>query len=95
MFGVHYLQQISDRTMNAGIHIEPGIWATVPRTTAPKKPPTIVRMASIPHGTAVLAQGEASVIAGPPIVEPTDIRSRSEQPAPRARSTTRSWRSPS
>jgi hypothetical protein len=73
MFGVHYLQQISDRTLNAGIHLEPGIWATVPKTTAPKKPPTVVRMASIPHGTAVLAQGQASVIAGPPVIEPTDI----------------------
>ncbi len=73
MFGVHYLQQISDTTLNAGIHLEPGIWATVPKTTVPKKPPTVVRMASIPHGTAVLAQGEASVIAGPPVIKPTDI----------------------
>jgi hypothetical protein len=73
MFGVHYLQQVSDTTLKAGIHIEPGIWATVPKTSAPKKPPTVVRMASIPHGTAVLAQGQASVIAGPPIIEATDI----------------------
>jgi hypothetical protein len=73
MFGVHYLQQISDRTLDAGIHLEPGIWATVPRTTAPEEPPTVVRMASIPHGTAILAQGEASVIAGPPIIKDSDI----------------------
>jgi hypothetical protein len=73
MFGVHYLQQISDTTLKAGIHLEPGIWATVPKTTAPQRPPTIVRMASIPHGTSVLAQGQASVIAGPPVIEPTDI----------------------
>jgi hypothetical protein len=73
MFGVHYLQQISDRNLNAGIHIEPGIWATVPATTAPKEPPTVVRMASIPHGTVILAQGQASVIAGPPVIKPTDI----------------------
>jgi hypothetical protein len=73
MFGVHYLQQISDRNLKAGIHIEPGIWATVPATTAPKEPPTVVRMASIPHGTVVLAQGQASVIAGPPVIKATDI----------------------
>jgi hypothetical protein len=73
MFGVHYLQQISDRNLKAGIHIEPGIWATVPATTAPQEPPTVVRMASIPHGTVVLAQGGASVIAGPPVIKPTDI----------------------
>jgi len=73
MFGVHYLQTISDSTLDAGIHLEPGIWATVPATTAPKEPPTVVRMASIPHGTAVMAQGRASTIAGPPIIDDVDI----------------------
>jgi len=73
MFGVHYLQTISDSTLDAGIHLEPGIWASVPATTAPHEPPTVVRMASIPHGTAVLAQGRASVIAGPPIIRDVDI----------------------
>jgi len=73
MFGVHYLQQISDSALSAGIHLEPGIWATVPATTAPKEPPTVVRMASIPHGTAVLAQGKAFTIAGPPVIKDTDI----------------------
>jgi hypothetical protein len=73
MFGVHYLQQISDSSLSAGIHLEPGIWATVPKTTAPKEPPTVVRMASIPHGTALLAQGKAFSISGPPAIEDTDI----------------------
>jgi hypothetical protein len=73
MFGVHYLQQISDSVLSAGIHLEPGIWATVPATSAPKEPPTVVRMASIPHGTAVLAQGKAFSIAGPPVIKDTDI----------------------
>jgi hypothetical protein len=73
MFGIHYLQQISDSTLDAGIHLEPGIWATVPATTAPQEPPTVVRMASIPHGTAVLAQGRASVVAGRPTIPDNDI----------------------
>jgi hypothetical protein len=73
MFGVHYLQQISDSTLSAGIHLEPGIWATVPRTKVPDEPPTVVRMASIPHGTALLAQGRASAITGPPLIKPVDI----------------------
>jgi hypothetical protein len=30
-------------------------------------------MASIPHGTAVLAQGKAFTIAGPPVIDDTDI----------------------
>lgn len=73
MFGLHYLQQISDSSDNAGIHIEPGIWATVPATTAPVEQPTVVRMASIPHGTAILAQGNAFAVAGPPIITDNDI----------------------
>jgi hypothetical protein len=73
MFGVHYMQKIDDSSLSAGIHLEPGIWATVPRTTAPKEPPTVVRMASIPHGTGIVAQGGAFTIAGPPIIKDTDI----------------------
>jgi hypothetical protein len=73
MFGLHYMQTISDSTLDAGIHLEPGIWATVPATTAPQEPPTVVRMASIPHGTVVLAQGKAFTIAGPPVIKDVDI----------------------
>jgi hypothetical protein len=57
MFGLTYLQKISDTNLNAGLHIEPGIWAAVPKTTAPAESATVVRMASIPHGTTILAQG--------------------------------------
>jgi len=60
MFGLHYLQQISDSNLNAGLHFEPGIWAHVPRTTNPSELVSIVRMASIPHGTTIVAQGTSS-----------------------------------
>jgi hypothetical protein len=66
MFGLRYLQQIADANIKdangkpAGLHIEPGIWATVPQTEHPQEMPTVVRMASIPHGTTVLAQGIGS-----------------------------------
>jgi hypothetical protein len=73
MFGVTYLQQIKDFNTEAGLHIEPGIWATVPKTQNPREPATIVRMASIPHGTTVLAQGAARAINGPPKITPADI----------------------
>jgi hypothetical protein len=73
MFGVTYLQQIKDRNVGAGLHIEPGIWATVPKTTNPAEVPTVVRMGSIPHGTTILAQGLASAITGPPPIPNTDI----------------------
>ena len=76
MFGVHYLQQIKDASAStgfAGLHIEPGIWATVPSTTQPAEPPTVVRMASIPHGTTILAQGTSLSVNGPPKLDPVDI----------------------
>ena len=66
MFGVTYLQQIAQTSDGTGLHIEPGIWANVPQTSDPVEPPTVVRMASIPHGTTILAQGTAQVIAGGP-----------------------------
>jgi hypothetical protein len=65
MAGVTYMQQIADATTNVGLHIEPGIWLNVPRTTNPSEAPTVVRMATIPHGTSILAQGAAQLIAAP------------------------------
>jgi hypothetical protein len=66
MFGLTYLNQISDANVGAGLHIEPGIWAAVPATTDPKMQPTVVRMASIPHGTVALLQGTAVTATGGP-----------------------------
>src|SRR5215468_9704952 len=67
MFGLTYMQQISESSTGAGLHIEPGIWATVPHTTDPNVPASVVRMASIPHGTVILAQGTAAAASdGPP-----------------------------
>lgn len=66
MFGLTYMQQIAQTSDGTGLHIEPGIWANVPSTTDPAEPATVVRMASIPHGTVILAQGTAQVLAGGP-----------------------------
>jgi hypothetical protein len=67
MHGVTYVQQINEAGHpNEGLHIEPGIWATVPQTSDPNEPPTVVRMASIPHGTVINAQGVFQVIQGGP-----------------------------
>lgn len=73
MFGLTYLQQISDANLDAGLHIEPGIWAVVPKTTNPAEGPTVVRMASIPHGTTILAQGTATTAAGGPVIPNNNI----------------------
>ena len=67
MHGVTYMQQINEAgNPAAGLHIEPGIWAVVPQTSNPAEPQTVVRMASIPHGTVINAQGVFQVIAGGP-----------------------------
>lgn len=64
--GFPYLQTIQDvtnretgkgdRIKPTGIHFEPGMWLNVPATDSPKNGPSVVRMASIPHGTTVNAQ---------------------------------------
>jgi hypothetical protein len=72
--GIHYLQQITDHLTNKGIHVEPGFWVTVPLTTNPTEPATVARMASIPHGTTVNAQGTALTVAGGPIIDSVSIR---------------------
>jgi hypothetical protein len=72
MFGVTYLQKVSD-VVSGGIHVEPGIWATVPATTNPLEGPTVARLASIPHGATVLAQGTSLTINGPPEISDASI----------------------
>ncbi|MGP7995853.1 MAG: heme-binding protein [Streptosporangiaceae bacterium] len=78
MHGLTYLQQISDANVEvngalAGLHIEPGVWINVPLTTDPREPSTIVRMASIPHGTTILVQGTATTAAGGPSIPAASI----------------------
>jgi hypothetical protein len=73
MFGLTYMQQISETNGGAGLHIEPGIWAHVPPTSDPSEPTTVVRMASIPHGTAILAQGTSGTLAGAPNIGDNNI----------------------
>jgi hypothetical protein len=74
--GVPYLQSIKDITNPAqpvGIHVEPGIWMIVPSTTNPQEPQSLVRMASIPHGTTVNAQGTWTTANGAPTIAPVSI----------------------
>lgn len=83
--GVPYVQAITDVTTfmitnnpsdKTGIHLEPGLWMSVPSTTDPEEPSTLVRMASIPHGTTICAQG----ISQPPVAGPPDIFTASITP---------------
>lgn len=58
--GIPYVQQINDITIrgeSTPIHFEPGLWMHVPQTVVPNVAATVTRMASIPHGTTIEAQG--------------------------------------
>jgi hypothetical protein len=74
--GVTYLLTVSDITDPAkpiGIHFEPGLWMHIPATKDPAEATTLVRMASIPHGTTLNAQGIARSFNGPPSIPPVSI----------------------
>jgi hypothetical protein len=82
--GVPYLQTVNDVTTGRpiGIHVEPGLWVIVPPTGDPHEGSTLVRMASIPHGTTINAQGTFQQHAGAPNFGSEDITPFSEdQPA--------------
>ncbi|MGA2454615.1 MAG: heme-binding protein [Solirubrobacteraceae bacterium] len=83
MFGLTYLQQIKGVDPVEGLHIEPGIWVNVPPTTNPAEPATVVRMASIPHGTTILAQGTFLTVGhGPEIADNNIIPFQIGTPTP-------------
>jgi hypothetical protein len=75
--GVPYSQTISDITVHGaksvGIHVEPGLWMAIPKTTDPAEGPTVSRMASIPHGTTINAQGTWTTAAGKPSIPAVSI----------------------
>src|SRR5258708_747215 len=78
LHGCTYLQKVNDaHVLNsgkpAGIHIEPGIWVSVPNTTNPNDPATVARLANIPHGTSLVAQGKAITVGTGPTINPVDI----------------------
>jgi hypothetical protein len=73
--GVPYVHSTKDVTTLPArdIHFELGIWLSVPATTAPRQGVTLARMASIPHGTTINAQGTFKSEAGKPRMARVDI----------------------
>jgi hypothetical protein len=73
LFGLNYLDKIADAATGGALHFEPGLWMTQPTTSYPEEvaqpaDQIIFRLASIPHGNAILAEGTASAFTGPPVV---------------------------
>lgn len=74
LYGLTYLQKISDAATGGALHIEPGIWITQPATqyppeNAPASAQIIARMGTIPHGNSLLAQGICQPFTGTPILK--------------------------
>ena len=71
LFGVTYLQRVSDGATNSALHIEPGIWLHSPETTVPAVPESVIRQSTIPHGDSLLATGAViPPVAGGPLINP-------------------------
>ncbi len=79
LYGLHYLQRVTDAdppgfsTAGEALHIEPGLFMSVPSSVDPSVTPSIVRMASIPHGVSVLMQGPnpgTTPTPGAPVIPP-------------------------
>lgn len=67
--GLTYLHKVRDRSTGSALHIEPGMWMIQPPTQYPPEHPPeggqiVYRMASIPHGNTLLAQGAARPFSG-------------------------------
>lgn len=72
IFGLRYLQRITDAVTHEPLHIEPGLWLNVPATEVPALPPTVVRQGTIPHGNSLLALGNPLTVPSGPQIDPID-----------------------
>jgi hypothetical protein len=74
LFGVTYLHRVTDATTGGALHIEPGVWLSIPPTTDPPADASVARLATIPHGNAVCAFGpvEQVVPDGLPEIPPSN-----------------------
>jgi hypothetical protein len=73
LYGLNYLEKISDLATGGALHIEPGLWVTQPPSSFPAETAEpgdqiIFRLGSIPHGNALLAEGTATAFTGAPVV---------------------------
>jgi len=81
--GLTYLQKVSDAVTKEAMHIEPGFWLNVPETTvAPVAPASVVRLATIPHGDSLLAQGSFLTVPSGPIINPVSSKPALNPPGP-------------
>jgi hypothetical protein len=59
LFGVTYMQRVTDATTGGALHIEPGLFLRIPSTSTPESVETVARLGNVPHGNSYCAVGEA------------------------------------
>jgi hypothetical protein len=59
IYGVTYVQRVTDELTGGALHIEPGLFLRIPATAAPDSEETIARLGNVPHGNAFCACGRA------------------------------------
>lgn len=74
LYGVTYLHRVTDGVTGEALHIEPGLWLTIPATTSPQADASIARLATIPHGNSVCTVGFTEEVVGdtPPTIPPAN-----------------------
>lgn len=70
--GITYMQKVDDAVTGNGLHVEPGIFLNLPANDV-QQPASIARLATVPHGDSLLAQGPIfPTLAGPPPIGVAD-----------------------
>jgi hypothetical protein len=74
IYGVTYLHRVTDQSTGGALHIEPGMWLTIPPTRQPESKASIARLATIPHGNAVCTVGFTEEVTpdGLPTIPPAN-----------------------
>jgi hypothetical protein len=69
--GLHYLQRVTDALTHEALHLETGQWLNLPSDVQNGTTKNnIVRLATIPHGVSLIAQGVAAKMVGAPTIAP-------------------------
>ncbi|HKM64314.1 MAG TPA: heme-binding protein [Acidisphaera sp.] len=74
IYGLTYIHRVTDGVTGGALHIEPGLWLTIPATTEPKADASVARLATIPHGNAVCTVGFVQEVVpdGLPTIPPAN-----------------------
>ena len=74
LYGVTYLHRVTDAATGGALHIEPGLWMTIPPTTDPDAKESLARLSTVPHGNSLCAVGfsQYEVPDGPATLPPAN-----------------------